>query len=295
MEEWQRRQREEKEKERRQKQASVEILSGYRGTVSEEEIKLKALRDEERQKKIEAEQRLREFKKLEEPMARHKTAAQQPGGNNIPPPVNAGGSEHADDPITFGSVSAIKANFSGSPQHSTSNYDPTRISQVPMEFDEPATATATTTTSTDNHEFHALAFAGQAEGMTATTLSPTPTTENVLTADTATAANGGDVAIPTAHQSTTVAQQQQHETPPPSSSRTTNDTETTTTTTLTTVYFKFGVISTNTHDPNLLAPYMAAVQSMLPPATAVRVHDVQADDSFVRPGGIQRVLVTVCV
>jgi hypothetical protein len=50
-----------REQERKQKEEAEKQLRGYRGTLSEEELKLKALKEEERRKKLEAEQKLRGY------------------------------------------------------------------------------------------------------------------------------------------------------------------------------------------------------------------------------------------
>eukprot|EP00977_Amphora_coffeiformis_P005199 scaffold1112_cov92-Amphora_coffeaeformis.AAC.35 len=327
VEEWQRRQKEEKDKDRRQKQATAELLSGYRGQgLSEEEIKLKLLREEERQKKLEAEQRLREFKKLEEPMARHKNAnnhnnSQQQQGA-IPLPVNARGSEHTDDPITFGSVSAIKANFNGNASfsqpsnRSQSTDDPTRISEVPPS----ASVAVTEPVAGDVNAYQEVSSLAPNDGATTTTTTtlapPISSTEEdnnnnndgitmeqqprgggfdfMAKADTATKNEGGTDAA--AHSTPPVAFQ---ETPP-------------LTATSTTVYFKFGVISTQIdNNPQLLPPYRQAIEFILAESsnmmnadvTAVRIHTAQPDADFTaqqspsrsdRPS-VKRVLVTIGV
>jgi hypothetical protein len=50
-----------REQERKQKEEAERQLRGYRGTLSEEELKVAALKEEERRKKLEAEQKLRGY------------------------------------------------------------------------------------------------------------------------------------------------------------------------------------------------------------------------------------------
>ena len=115
VEEWQRRQRAEKEKERQQKQASAEILSGYRASeLSADALKLKELRERERLQRQQAEETLRNFKKLEEPLHKAKTVSQPQAA--YPTPVNAGGGSGQEE-VAFGSVEAMKANFDDSSSH----------------------------------------------------------------------------------------------------------------------------------------------------------------------------------
>jgi hypothetical protein len=80
-----------REQERKQKEEAERQLRGYRGTLSEEELKLAALKEEERRKKLEAEQKLRGYGLVD-------------------------GTQQEDDPsqaIAPGAVSSMAGKFSG--------------------------------------------------------------------------------------------------------------------------------------------------------------------------------------
>ena len=364
VEESQRKQRMEKERDRKQKLATAELLSNYRlQGLSEEEIKMKVLREEERRKKMDAEQRLREFKKLDEPMA-NKTRAQRSNNNNnqqdqqqdqqqhIPPPVNAGGGgdQDTDDPITFGSVSAIKANFTGNGGSSSSqlqqqqyqqhhDYDDDDFNRSrsddrvhSMEEVMPSTTPTTTTTipSTSSRDAYqesssrggddggdvggdgggggvgqerkddpntttttntATAAATTAMAMEAFAPTPTSFTEDsnvdITSGQGRGGGGGGGEGISVEGGSATVDT-------PRGEGGVINPTTPWTTTT---VYFKFGVISTqiDNHDSQvLLIPYKRAMESILSYSFAsstdiksrdgqvpgVRIQTIQRDDNF---------------
>jgi hypothetical protein len=65
MEEWQRRVKAEKDAARKKKSESSEILHGYRGELRDEELKLKKLREEERQCQLDAERNLHSYQAKE--------------------------------------------------------------------------------------------------------------------------------------------------------------------------------------------------------------------------------------
>jgi len=107
MEEWQRQQKAEKEAERKKKMESAEMLQGYRGGVKEEDLKLKALRDEERRRHQDAAANLHSYQ-AKEIKTIPKTPKQRGPQTDYPTPVNVGSDGNASDRlagIVAGSVS----------------------------------------------------------------------------------------------------------------------------------------------------------------------------------------------
>lgn len=255
------------------------MLNGYRRDgLSEEEVKLRALRETERRQKYEAEARWHNFKKLEEPMARPRQQQQHPQSphGGPPPPVNAG--EHAEDPvIAFGSVSAMKANFNHDSFSSRQSHG-----GPPTETEDPVQDDLITRqqppTPTDPVD------ADPSETTTTTGGGPPPAVEPVHhDADTTTTTTGAVVSASQANDAATTV------------------VEPTTATTTTTIHFRFGIISTHADDPYLVDPYLRALrEDVLPPSsTVMTVHAVRVepDDAFTATSSseVKRVLVTVAV
>lgn len=108
MEEWQRQQKAEKEAERKKKMESAEMLQGYRGGVKEEDLKLKALRDEERKRHQDAAANLHSYQAKEIKTIPKTPKQGGPQTQDFPTPVNVGSDGNASDPlagIVAGSVS----------------------------------------------------------------------------------------------------------------------------------------------------------------------------------------------
>ncbi len=108
MDTWQSRQKEEKEKDRQRQRESTENLQNYRGDVVEEN-KLKGLKEENRKKRIEAEEILHAFQLTEEVVLTKKTSslAQKPTTeSSYPEPVNRSTPKKEKVEIAPGVVSA---------------------------------------------------------------------------------------------------------------------------------------------------------------------------------------------
>lgn len=115
MEEWQRRMKAEKNAERQKKTESAEILRGYRGELHDEDLKSKALREEERKRHLDAQQNLHSYKgaQLE---GGGKPKEQRPE-QHYPTPVNSGQHDVTRDlmeGIVTGSVSERAAALAAS-------------------------------------------------------------------------------------------------------------------------------------------------------------------------------------
>jgi hypothetical protein len=107
MEEWQRRIRADKEKERQQKSQSAEILQSYRGGVKDEDLKLSALRQEEREKHLDAERLMHSYQNNERIEVRQRPVRVDP--QLASPPVRAESDRSVN--VTPGSVSAMAGRF----------------------------------------------------------------------------------------------------------------------------------------------------------------------------------------
>ena len=302
VEEWQRRQREEKEKERRQKQASAEILSGYRASeLSADDVKLKALREEERRRKQEAEQTLRNFKKLEEPGIKTRAATAQRQSSNIPLPVNAGGGAGDDSAdIAFGSVSAIKANFddtfsrNGTINNNQMNASTSGLVESQPESLENEAVTALATAATQSNEMDAFTVGTSAPDATDTT--NLATTNNSFGVDTSAGSNA-------------VAAKENGFASSPPYSMTVEDRgniltslEASVAPTSTLVSFTFGVITDHaTEDGTWVSAYRNALVKVLGAPVGVTLDDVELsscvrDESFMDPRPmVKRFIITARV
>lgn len=98
-----------KEEERRKQLEAEKNLREYRGGLNEEDLKLKAIKEEERRKQLDAENYLRSFKKKEEPDAKKRPERKDP---DVPyPPASAKVEDDSLSRIQTGLVSEKKATF----------------------------------------------------------------------------------------------------------------------------------------------------------------------------------------
>jgi hypothetical protein len=134
MEEWQRRVKAEKDAARKKKSESSELLHGYRGELRDEELKLKKLREEERQRQLDAERNLHSYqaKELEGIKAMEHKAAR----NQQPIHADAASSAAKDymdgfNVLAAGSVSERAAAFSSPTASAAHTFHPD------VAFDDP--------------------------------------------------------------------------------------------------------------------------------------------------------------